>query len=254
MRYEGKIALVTAGASGIGQATVERLVTEGAKIVFADIAEERGREIERQLKAQGAPVRFMTCDVTDEAQVAALVRSTVEEHGRIDAAFNIVGGQGPNEVIGRPLHECDAASWNRTVEINLGSPFLCMKYEIAEMLKTGGGAIANVSSMVGLRYSQHSVPSYAVAKAGVVHLTAIAAVEYADRNIRVNAVAPGLTATPALRTLPAEQLDGIVRAFHPNGRAAAPESQAATLVWLCSDDAIDITGLTIPVDGGWYAR
>ena len=254
MRYANKVALVTAGASGIGLATVERIAAEGGTVLFCDIAEEQGRAHEQRLKDAGHRVRFTPCDVTDEDSVSALVRETVERFGRLDAAFNVVGGHGNDEVIGRPLHECDFASWEGTLRVNLGSAFLCMKHEIAAMLQTGGGAIGNVSSMVGLRYSPHGTPAYASAKAGVAHLTAIAAVEYAQRNIRVNAIAPGLTGTPALKALPPEHLDAIVREFHPTHRLVAPESQAATLAWLCSDDARDVTGLTIPVDGGWFAN
>jgi NAD(P)-dependent dehydrogenase (short-subunit alcohol dehydrogenase family) len=253
MRYEGKVALVTAGASGIGLATVERLVSEGATVAFCDVAEERGRAVEQRLTKAERPVIFIPCDVTSETQVADLVGETVKRFGRIDVAMNVVGGGDLAGERGLPLHLCSLQGWESAIRVSATSTFLCMKHEILAMLQTGGGAIGNVSSMVGVRTSPHTTPGYAMAKAGVVHLTRMAAIRYARDNIRVNVIAPGLTSSPAALSLPGNQLAAMAEEFHPTGRVTTPQSQAAALVWVCSDDARDITGLTIPVDGGWAA-
>ncbi|MBV9996717.1 MAG: SDR family oxidoreductase [Caulobacteraceae bacterium] len=254
-RYAGKAALVTAGASGIGLATVERLAWEGASVAICDIALERGREEQRRLADAGLDVFFIEADAAEEAAVERMVAEVVRRCGRLDVAINNAGGHGPDDRPGTPLHEGSFEGWRATVRWSLDSTFLCMKHEIAAMLKTGGGAIANTSSMAGMRVTQYASPAYTAAKAGVIHLTEMAAILYAKQNIRISAVAPGLTGSPAISgKMAAETRATIVRDFHPMGRLIAPAAQAAAFAWLCCDDAADVTGLTIPVDGGWAAR
>ncbi len=256
-RYEGKVALVTAGASGIGRATVQGLLREGASVVFADVAAEAGRALEANLRAAGHDATFVRADVSSEAEVEALIAAIVERHGRLDAAMNIVGNLGAADRLGVRVHDSTLEAFNSTLEASLVTAFLCMKHEIAQMLKQGtGGAIANTSSLAGLRVSPDSTPGYVAAKSAVVHLTEYAAVLYAKDRIRVNVIAPGLTATPAvLAAFPAaETRDAMADRTQPMGRMMTPEEQADAYLWVCSDQASAVTGLTIPVDGGWAAR
>jgi NAD(P)-dependent dehydrogenase (short-subunit alcohol dehydrogenase family) len=255
-RYEGKVALVTGGASGIGKATVEGLVREGAKVAFTDITLEAGTALEAELKAQGGDVMFVRSDSSCEEDVKTLIAKIVERYGRLDVGINNVGNMGAADRLGVRVHDSTLEGFNSTVEINLNSTFLCMKYEIEQMLKQGGGAIANTTSLAGIRVTEHSTPGYVAAKAGIVHLTRYAAVLYAKDNIRVNVIAPGLTATPAvLNAFPTQDArDAMAATTMPMGRMMTPQELADAFLWACSSQASGITGLTIPVDGGWAAR
>jgi len=254
-RYAGKVALVTAGASGIGLATVERLAAEGATVAFCDIARDRGEAVARGLGEAGRRALFVPCDATDEPAVARMIAEVVERCGRLDVAINNAGGHAQDDRPGAPLHARSLEGWEATVRWCLTSTFICMKHEIAAMLETGGGAIANTSSMAGMRVTPHASPAYTAAKAGVIHLSEMAAVLYAKQNIRVNVVAPGLTGTPAISgKMSAEARAAMVAEFQPMGRLIPPQAQAAAFAWVCSDDAAEVTGLTIPVAGGWAAR
>jgi NAD(P)-dependent dehydrogenase (short-subunit alcohol dehydrogenase family) len=162
-RYEGKVALVTAGASGIGRATVEGLLREGGRVVFADVARDAGRALEADLRKQGCDVEFEHVDVTREDQVEAVVGRIVQRHGRLDVAVNIVGNLGAADHLGVRVHDSTRAAFESTLEASLTSTFLCMKHEIAQMLKQGGGAIANTASLAGLRVTPDSTPGYAAA-------------------------------------------------------------------------------------------
>ena len=255
-RYEGKIALVTGGASGIGRATVEGLVREGAKVAFTDVGEEAGAALATELAAQGADVMFVRSDATREEDVASLVDQIVSRFGRLDVGINNVGNNGRADHLGVRVHDSTLEAFESTLEVSLKTSFLCMKYEIAQMLKQGGGVIANTTSLAGIRVTEHSTPGYVAAKAGVVQLTRYAAVLYAKDNIRVNVVAPGLTATPAVvRSFPTpDERNELAGAFHPMGRMLEPQELADAFLWVCSDQASGVTGLTIPVDGGWTAK
>lgn len=254
-RYDGKVALVNGGASGIGKATVEGLAREGAKIVFSDITADAGEAFAAELNARGVDATFLAADATDEEAVRALVAHIVEKHGRLDAAFNLVGNMGAADQLGPRIHDATLEGFEATLDVSLTSAFLCMKYEIAQMLKQGGGAIANTTSLAGIRVTRHSTPGYVAAKAGVVHLTHYAAVLYASDNIRVNVIAPGLTATPAVvGAFTTEEREAIATEFHPMRRLMTPAEQADAFLWACSDQASGVTGLTIPVDGGWAAK
>jgi NAD(P)-dependent dehydrogenase (short-subunit alcohol dehydrogenase family) len=180
----------------------------------------------------------------------------VGRYGRLDVGINNVGNMGKADVLGVRVHDSTWEGFESTLEVSLKTTFLCMKHEIQQMLKQGGGVIANTTSMAGVRITEHSSPGYTAAKAGVVHLTRYAAVLYAKDNIRVNVIAPGLTETPAVvGAFPtAAARKGIASAFHPMERMMSPEELADAFLWVCSSQASGITGLTIPVDGGWNAR
>jgi len=245
---------VTAGAAGIGMATVERLAGEGAKVAFSDIAVERGKALQERLTSQGFEAMFLDSDGSNEASVARVVEAVVARFGRLDVAINNLGAHAPDDQPGAPLHECTLEGWEGTMRLSLSSTFLGMKHEISAMLASGGGAIANTSSMAGMRVTPFASPAYSAAKAAVIHLTEMAAVLYAKQNIRINAVAPGLTGVSTITKSSEETRARIVAEYHPMGRLISPEAQAAAFAWLCSDEAADVTGLTLPVDGGWAAR
>lgn len=255
-RYAGKVALVTGGASGIGRATVEGLAREGARVAFTDLAEDAGLALQQELAAQGAESMFVRSDATREDEVEALVARVVERWGRLDVGINNVGNMGKADRLGVRLHDSTLEGFDSTLDVSLRTNFLCMKYEIEQMLRQGGGVIANTTSLAGIRITPHCSPGYVAAKAGVVHLTRWAAVLYAKDNIRVNVVAPGLTGTPAvLQSFPTEDArEAIASEFQPMGRLMTPQELADAFLWVCSDQASGITGLTVPVDGGWTAR
>jgi NAD(P)-dependent dehydrogenase (short-subunit alcohol dehydrogenase family) len=249
---EGKVALVTGGASGIGRATAVAMAREGARVAVADRSEESAAATVALINAAGGQAIAIGGDVTREADVAAMVACTVSAFGRLDCAFNNAGvaptAVGPG---GQRLHELTQTSFDTMLAINLTGVFLCLKHEIAQMLAQGGGAIVNTASiagLIGLRTSSH----YVAAKHGVVGLTKSAAMEYAEDGIRVNCVNPGYIATPmtkeAMETRGAEILAKV-----PMGRMGVPEEIAETVVWMCSDKASFMTGAAQVVDGGYYA-
>ncbi len=256
-RHSGKSVLVIGAGGGgesIGVATAHAFGVEGAHVVLADISAKAGAEALAALASDGIEARFRQADATCEQDVAALVAHTVAEFGRLDIAINNVGGLAPGESPRDDFHLSSLEHWRRAVDINLTSCFLGMKHQITQMLSQGGGVIANTASMAGVRVSFESTGSYAAAKAGVVHLSEHVAVRYADRNIRVNVVAPGLTATPKVTgAMPPDMIADMVRRTHPMGRTMKASEIAAAFAWVCSDEASGVTGLTIPVAGGWAA-
>jgi NAD(P)-dependent dehydrogenase (short-subunit alcohol dehydrogenase family) len=253
MRFQGKAALVTGGAAGIGKATVRQFSAEGAHVLFCDQNVTAGETLADELSAAGRSVRFVRCDVRDEASVVRLVALALEHNGRLDVAVNNVGGLGEGEEVHYRIHDTPLAVWNATVTLNLTTCFLCIKHELRPMLAQKGGSIVNLASMAALRWSDVSCPSYSAAKAGVVRLTEYAALAYASSGVRVNVVAPGLTATEGvLAYFPKESdRDAIAGKSHPLGRMIMPSEIAEAALWSASDDAANITGLTIPVSGGW---
>jgi NAD(P)-dependent dehydrogenase (short-subunit alcohol dehydrogenase family) len=254
--FSGKTALVSGGASGIGEATVRKLAAAGAQVVFSDLSEQGGRALEKELRDGGAKVRFMVSDATDEDQIQAIVDAAYSINNRLDIAVNNVGGTAPNDTTIGNIVDVELSAWRRSLDITLTSTFLGMKHQIRRMQTCGGGAIVNISSLAGMRWTGSAKVSYSVAKAGVIRLTEFAAVAYASANIRVNVVSPGITATPAvLRLMPdkAERNAWAARS-HPMERVIEPSEIADACLWACSDAASGVTGLTIPVDGGWAAK
>lgn len=252
-RLEGKIALVTGGASGIGRATALAFAREGAKLVIADTHEEGGQHTVHLITENGGAALFVQADVTSASAVEAMISKTVETYGRLDCAHNNAGIAGR---IRAPLHECPEDVWDQVLAINLKGVWLCMKYEIVQMLTQGGGAIVNTASIMGLVGSWSGTSPYNASKHGVVGLTKTAALEYATAGIRVNAVCPGYIRTPliehALLSRPAMEAQIIAR--HPVGRMGHPEEIAEAVVWLCSEAASFVTGHTMTVDGGYVAQ
>ncbi len=249
-----RVVLVAGGARNIGAAIARRFAAAGARVIFTDIGDEDGPPLEQVLRREGGDARFVRCDATDETQVAALLASIADAHGRLDVAINNVGGVHPDEGKLQPLHQVSLAGWRGTLDLSLTSAFIGMKHQIATMLALGaGGAIVNTTSLAGLRVSPNSSPGYAAAKAALIHLTRKAAVTYAPNRIRVNAVAPGVVAPDFAHGGIAEPREQAAEALHPSGRWVTPEDIAAATFWLASDEAGAVTGHILPVDGGWAA-
>ena len=252
-RVEGKVALVTGGASGIGRATALTFAREGAKLVIADTNEEGGHQTVHMITENGGEATFVQVDVSKAVEVEAMISTTVETYGRLDCAHNNAGiGSRPRA----PLHECSEETWDRVLAINLKGVWLCMKYEIIQMLTQGSGTIVNTASIMGLVGSWSGSGAYNASKHGVVGLTKTAALEYAKVGLRVNAVCPGYIRTPLLaETLTRQpEMEAQIVARHPVGRMGRPEEIAEAVVWLCSDAASFVTGHTMTVDGGYVAQ
>ena len=250
--FEGKSVLVTGAGSGIGRATALAFARSGARVAVVDVNAEAGRatlaliESEAAFKGTNSAI-FIRADVTQPAQVQAMVAQTVEVFGRLDCAFNNAG----IEIEHQPLHECPDDSFDKTMAVNVKGVWLCMKHELAQMIKQGGGAIVNTASVAGL-VGAARLPAYTASKHAVLGLTRSAALEYARRKIRVNAVCPGVIRTPMFESAVAlnPKLAGLTANFHPLGRLGEPEEVAAVVLWLCSDAASFVTGHAHTVDGG----
>ena len=247
---EGKVALVTGGTSGIGRDTAVLFAKAGAKVVVAGRREREGEEPVELVRAAGGDGLFVKTDVSKATEVDALVRETVERFGRLDVAFNNAGIEG----VFAPIIRQSEEDWDRTIAINLKGVWLCLKYEIRQMLKQGGGgAIVNMASIIGLVGSA-GVAAYSASKHGVIGLTKTAALENAKSGIRINAVCPGFTETPmADRTLRAPAVRQYVLSCHPIGRLGKPAEIAEAVVWMCSDRASFMTGQSLVLDGGFLA-
>ena len=248
---DGKVALITGGSGGIGRASSLEFARQGAKVVVADLLVEAGQETVQLIRAAGGEATFVKTDVTEAAQVKALVGQTLETCGRLDCAFNNAGIEGGMAKTGDYTED----RWDQVIAINLKGVWLCMKYEIQHMLGHGGGAIVNTASvagLVGFRYG----PAYVASKHGVNGLTRTAALEYAKAGIRVNAVCPGVIRTPMFERGVQKNpgLEERFAAVHPIGRIGQPEEIARAVVWLCSAAASFVTGTQLPVDGGFVAQ
>ena len=242
---QDKVAIVTGGASGIGLATVKAFLDKGAKVVLADYNEEAGASVEKDLKEKYENVLFVKTNVAEENEVENLVAETVKHFGKLDIIFNNAG-------IGvqKPTHELTAEEYKRVIAINQDGVFYGAKYALREMIKTGGGSIINTSSILGSVGEPTSIP-YAASKGAVNQITKSLALEYADRNIRVNAVAPGFIESGMVsKEALGDFYDGLV-AKHPIGRLGNPEEIAHAVVFLAENDFV--TGTTIFVDGGYTA-
>jgi NAD(P)-dependent dehydrogenase (short-subunit alcohol dehydrogenase family) len=248
---QGKVVLVTGGGSGIGRATALRLAQEGAKVMIADYVPEGAERTVKLIKDAGGDANCIAADVSVTRQVEMMVKQTVETYGRIDCAFNNAGIEG---AVGDTI-SCTEENFDRVVAIDLKAVWLCMKYEIPQMLKQGGGAIVNTASIAGL-IGFNGMPAYVAAKHGVVGLTRTAALEFAQKNIRVNCVCPGVIRTPMVeRVIDKGGLSETeVIAAEPIGRLGRPEEIAEGVLWLLSDAASFVTGHPLTIDGGWTAR
>lgn len=246
-----KTALVTGAGSGIGRATAVAFARAGANVVLADVNVAGGQATLALIESLAGHGHFVAADVSKSSEVERLIKTTVDTFGRLDCAFNNAGIQGELS----QTAECTEENWDRITGINLKGVWLCMKFEIEQMLQQGSGAIVNNSSNFGL-VGSNGMPAYSAAKHGVVGLTKTAAIEYADRGIRVNAVCPGPVQTPLVDKIVARQpeiVDAIIER-EPIGRMGQPEEVAAAVVWLCSDEATFVVGSVLPVDGGFVAQ
>ena len=247
----GKIALVTGAGSGIGRESALAFAASGAQVMVSDVVVEGGEETVARIKAAGGEATFMRADVSQRAEVEALIRQTVETYGRVDCAHNNAGIEGDMA----PTADCTEANWDRTIAINLKGVWLCMKYEIPQMLEQGSGVIVNTSSVAGL-VGFVNLPAYTATKHGVAGLTRTAALEYAQQGIRVNAVCPGVIHTPMIDRIVGGDAEAEAQftALEPVGRMGSPAEVAQAVVWLCSDAASFVTGVAMPVDGGFVAQ
>jgi NAD(P)-dependent dehydrogenase (short-subunit alcohol dehydrogenase family) len=250
-RVENKVALITGGGSGIGRATALLFGREGAKVLVADYDPEGGERTVKTIKEAGGTAVFHAADVSNPQDVDGLMHKVVETYGRLDCAFNNAGIEGHAAV----TPDCTIENWNRVIAINLTGVFLCMKYEIPLMLKHGGGSIVNTASGAGL-VGLVGAPAYVAAKHGVTGLTKAAALEFAQKGIRVNAVCPGYIRTPMVeRVLDKGAFsEEQIFAAEPMHRMGKPEEIAEAVLWLCSDASSFVTGLPMPVDGGYVAQ
>lgn len=251
--FANKVALVTGAGSGLGLATARAFAEAGASVALADWNEQAARSAAGELTAQGHKAIAIRCDVSDDSQVEAMVAQTVAAFGRLDAAYNNAGVQGVlAETADSPRDDYD-----RVMAINLRGVWSSMKFELQQMRKQGSGAIVNCSSLGGL-VGGNQRGTYHAAKHGVIGFTKSAALEYATRGIRVNAVCPGMIQTPMFDKMIAEgqgeELNAMLNSLVPMGRMGRPEEIANAVVWLCSSAASYITGQSISVDGGYVMR
>jgi NAD(P)-dependent dehydrogenase (short-subunit alcohol dehydrogenase family) len=244
----GKVAIVTGASRGIGATTAEVFADRGATVMLAARDEQALVGVAEAIEAEGGRALVVPTDVNDAPSVERLVERAMEEFGRLDAAVNNAGGGHPPV----PLADLDPEEFDRILAVNLRGVFLSMKHEIPAMLESGGGAIVNMSSTVGLRGWQ-GLGAYVAAKHGVIGLTESGALDYADREIRINAIAAGSIMTDRIGALAEEQRAPIAQAI-PMHRIGLPEEVAATAAWLCSEDAAFVTGAVVSVDGGQLAR
>jgi NAD(P)-dependent dehydrogenase (short-subunit alcohol dehydrogenase family) len=242
-----KVAIVTGGTSGIGRDAAVLFAEAGAKVVVAGRRETEGKETVDMIRAKGGDGLFVKADVSKSADVQALVKKTVDKFGRLDTAFNNAGVEGS----WMPMVDLPEEEWDRVLDINLKGVFLCMKYEVPEMIKAGGGTIVNMSSVAGLMGTPAAAP-YGASKHGVIGLTRTAALEYAKQKIRVNAVCPAVIESPMENRLFGEpEAHKFAVSMHPLGRIGTPREVAEAVLWMCSEKSSFMTGHYMVIDGGF---
>ncbi len=248
MRLENKVAIITGGGSGIGRATAELFAREGAKVVVADYKAKTGQETAQVIKEAGGEAIFVEVDVSDPAQVARMVQTTLDMYGGIDILFNNAG-----VLLFGTVLDTEPEAWNRLMSINLSGVFLCSQAVLPHMIERGRGSIINTSSSTGAHDAVGNIAAYVASKGGVTLLTKAMAIDHAKDNIRVNAIAPGPTDTPMLRNnMSPEELEAFAATF-PMNRLGRPEELAYAALFLASDEASFVTGAILPVDGGQTA-
>jgi NAD(P)-dependent dehydrogenase (short-subunit alcohol dehydrogenase family) len=248
--FDGKVAIVTGGGSGIGEAACHLYAREGAKVVVSDLNEKRGNETAQAIQKMKGEAIFVRADVSNPDDCQAMVSATLEKYGRLDIAFNNAGIGGEANLTA----DYSIEGWQKVIGVNLSSVFYCMKYEIPAMLKSGGGAIVNMASILG-QVGFETSPAYVAAKHGVVGLTRTAALEYSKQGVRINSVGPAFIRTPLISGLEEnEQARNQLISMHPIGRLGESEEVAELVVWLSSEKASYVMGSYYPIDGGYLAR
>ncbi len=246
---ENKVAIVTGGGSGIGRASALLLASEGAKVVIADVDEVGSHETVTQITAAGGEAIFIKTDTSQPRDHELLVEQTVEKYGGLHIVCNNAGIGGP---LG-PVGEYPIDGWDKVISINLSGVFYGMHYQIPAMLKSGGGSIVNMASILAIVGTRNS-SAYVSAKHGVIGLTQTAALEYADKNIRVNAIGPGYISTPLLTNALDENTLNAIASMHPIGRLGTSEEVAELVLWLSSSKSSFVTGSYYTIDGGYTAQ
>lgn len=247
--FGGKVALVTGGSSGIGEACVTTFARGGAKVVIADLNGELGEQTANAVKQSGGEAVFVRADVADPGSVEQMVQSAISSFGRLDIAVNNAGIGGEAKTSG----EYSIESWRKVIDVNLNGVFYCMRYEIPAMLQNGGGTIVNMASILG-SVGFATAPAYVAAKHGVVGLTKTAALEYGKQGLRINSVGPGFIKTPLLSGALDEQTQVYLSGLHAVGRMGEAQEVAELVAFLCSEQASFLTGGYYLVDGGYTAQ
>ncbi len=252
--FKGKVALVTGGSSGLGEATALKFAQEGAKVVIAARRVEQSAQVVQRITALGGEAHFVPADVSRAADAEAMVKAAVQKFGRLDYAVNNAGIAGPRMTL---IADITEAQWDEVMGVNLKGVWLCMKHEIPAMLASGGGAIVNVASIYGSKPSDMGHAPYSTSKHGVVGLTRSAAVDYGQTSLRINAVAPGFTRSEMVnpeRPGAAERYKVFTARHSSMNRLGTAEEVANAIVWLCSDGASFVNGAVLTVDGGPTTR
>ena len=244
-RFSDKVAFVTGAASGIGRATAVAFATEGARVAILDLTEDALAETADAVRNAGTQVLVIACDVSKPEQVEAAIGQVVETFGRLDIAFNNAGVENK----AAPVAEIELDEWDRILDINLRGTFVCMKHELAQMVRQGSGVIVNTSSGAGVRGVAGGA-SYAASKHAIIGLTKSAALDYAKQNIRVNAILPGNIETPMMNRFTDGDIQKAID-LEPVGRLGKPEEIAEAVLWMSADLGAFVTGAAIAVDGGW---
>jgi len=249
--FEEKVALVTGASSGIGRATALAFASQGAKVVAADVVPEAGEQTAQMIRDAGGTATFCKADVSRAKDVEEMVKATIDAFGRLDCAFNNAGIEGEMA----STVDCTEENWDRTIDINLKGAWLCMKYELPQMLEQGNGVIVNCASVAGL-VGFRNLPAYCASKGGIVELTRTTALECAETGIRVNAICPGVIRTPMVdRIVHGDpELEAQFTSLEPVGRMGTPDEIAQAVLYLSSDAASFVTGHSLVADGGLVAQ